>query len=97
MRGRVHAIVHCFTVVTVTLLSLSTMETGNGQDTLHIIDGGSYWLADILVSCLMFLLAAWYFPHPPLWSTASRLDLQQQGGCSYVLVIRSYTIFSRYI
>lgn len=71
MRGCVCAIVHCFTVVTVTLLSLSTMETGNGQDTLHINDGGSHWPADILVGCLMFLLAAWYRPRPPLWSTAS--------------------------
>ncbi|KAA8595994.1 hypothetical protein FQN60_011285 [Etheostoma spectabile] len=37
-------------LVTVTLLSLSTMGTGNGQDTLHINDGGSYWPANILLT-----------------------------------------------
>lgn len=66
MRGCVYAIVHCFIVVTVMFLSLSTMETGNGKDTFQINVGGSNWPDDIMVGCLMFLLAARYHPRAPL-------------------------------
>lgn len=83
-RGRVYAIVHCFTEVTVTLLSRSSMETGNGQDTLLINDGESHWPAVILAGSVMFLLAAWH--HPPSSSLVHSITLQTYSHSGIIVI-----------
>lgn len=88
MRGCFYAIVHCFRLVIVTLLLLRTMETANGEDTLHINNGRSQWTADILVG-FMFLLAACATSHHPLWSKASHCRKSHWDFC-HVTVISSY-------
>lgn len=81
MRGRVYGIVHCFTVVTVTLLSLSAMETGNGQDTLYISDEGSHWPADILVGDPIGCLVP-----PPSSSLVHSITLQTDSHREIVVI-----------